>query len=434
MRDGSQGEKGLIRNSICILLALTFALVSCGRTAPSPNPPISESPLDERIQRSENGLIPLTTEGEIEGAEPKSITDRMEHYGVPGLSIAVINDFQIEWAKGYGTLVAGESELVSDNTLFHAGSIAKPVSAAAALALVERDLLDLDEDVNEVLLSWRVPENENTDEEKVTLRRLLSHSGGLKDGFTDRSSSDQVPGYTTSAGESPTITLQQLLDGDTGVDVDGATRVTTVPGTSYRYANADYAIVELLMVDAAQQPFPEFMNDTILTPLGMTSSTFEQPLPDELRSRASIEHDVRGQPFEGERLHFPFLASGGLWTTPSDLAAFAIEIMRTYNRQSDKILSPELVNEMLSPQIDTPMDPLGDYYGLGFQLAEESLTLVVLHTGGTWGSTCVLWFYPETGQGAVIMTNSASGQGMILYEILLSLAAEYGWPLDPSSE
>lgn len=257
-------------------------LVSCGRTTPSPTPPTSESPLDERIQRSENGLIPLTVQGEIEGAEPKNLADRMEHYGVPGVSIALINDFQIEWAKGYGTLVAGGAEPVSDDTLFHAGSIAKPVSAAAALALVERGLLDLDENVNEKLLSWRIPENENTDEEKVTLRRLLSHSAGIKDGFTDRSSSDQVPGYMTSAGAAPTITLQQLLEADADVDVDGVTGVTTVPGTSYRYANADYAIVELLIVDVAQQPFPEFMNETILKPLGMTSSTFEQPLPDEL--------------------------------------------------------------------------------------------------------------------------------------------------------
>ena len=408
-------------------------LISCGRTAPSPTPPSAEFPLDERTQRSENGLIPLTAEGEIEEAEPKNLADRMEHYGVPGVSIAVINDFEIEWAKGYGTLVEGGAEPVSDDTLFHAGSVAKPVSAAAALALVERGLLDLDENVNEKLLSWQIPENESTDEEKVTLRRLLSHSAGLKDGFTDRSSGDQVPGYMTSAGVSPTVTLQQLLDADSGVDVDGVTRVTAVPGTSYRYANADYAIVELLVVDVAQQPFPEFMKDTILAPLGMTSSTFEQPLPGNLRDRAAIEHDFMGQPLEGERLHIPLLAAGGLWTTPSDLANFAIEIMHSYNGGSGKILSPDMVNEMLTPQIDTPLDPLGDDYGLGFQLAEEGQALVILHTGGTFGSTCVLWVYPETGQGAVIMTNSASGQGMIRFEILLSLAAEYEWPLDPSS-
>lgn len=106
---------------------------------------------------------------------------------------------------------------------------------------------------------------------------------------------------------------------------------------------------------------------------------------------------------------------------------------RTAARLSS-IIPPELVNEMLTPQIVTPLDPLADYYGLGFQLAEEDQNLVFLHTGGTWGSTCVLWVYPETGQGAVVMTNSASGQGMIRFEILLGLAAEYGWPLDPSGE
>jgi CubicO group peptidase (beta-lactamase class C family) len=379
-------------------------------------------------------LIPVNVEGQIEAGEPKELADRMEHHSVPGVSIALINDFHVEWANGYGVLVAGGDETVSTDTLFHAGSIAKPVSAAATLALVGRGILDLDENVNEKLISWRVPENEYTDEEKVTLRRLLSHSGGIEDGFTDRSSSEQVPGYMTSAGESPTITLQQLLDADAGVDVDGITSVTSVPGTTYRYANANYAIVELLIVDVTKQPFPEFMSDTILIPLGMTSSTFEQPLPEDLRNRATIEHDAGGQPFEGERVHLPYLATGGLWTTPSDLALFAIEIMHSYKGHSDKILPPELANEMLTPQIAIPNNPLGDYFGLGFELAGEGKDLVFLHPGGTWGSTCVLWVYPETGQGAVIMTNSASGQGMIVFEILLSLAVEYGWPLTPPSE
>jgi CubicO group peptidase (beta-lactamase class C family) len=373
-------------------------------------------------------------EGEIDAGEKKSLADRMEQYGVPGVSIAVIHDFQIEWAKGYGVLVAGGDETVSIDTLFHAGSVAKLVSAAATLTLVEKGLLDLDENVNEKLLSWQVPENRLTAEEKVTLRRLLSHSGGIQDGFTNRSSNDQVPGYASPAGLSPTVTLQQLLNADDGVDVDRATSVTRVPGTAYRYANADYAILELLIVDVTQQPFPNLMRETILQPLGMTSSTFEQPLPEELRNRAAIEHDVNGQPFEGERLHLPLLAAGGLWTTPSDLARFAIEIMHAYQGRPDKFLSPESAQEMLTPQIETPNDPIGDSYGLGFHLAGESQDLLIYHTGGTWGSTSLLWVYPETGQGAVIMTNSAGGQGIIRFEILLAIAVEYGWPITPSSE
>jgi CubicO group peptidase (beta-lactamase class C family) len=419
--------KNLITSVLCSLL-----LTSCAQPAASPAPTPTDTliapatELSQRVQRVESGLIPVTEDGEIRWGTREGIAERMAFYHVPGVGIAVINDYEIEWAKGYGVLEAGGDEPVTPDTLFNAGSILKPVSAAAALTLVERGLLGLDEDVNDKLTSWHIPENEYTAEEKATLRRLLSHSAGLTDGFTDRSTGDPEPEYVAPAGEAPAVTIQQLLDAEPGVDVDGVTRVTMVPGTKFRYANADYAILALLVVDVTQKPFSEFMQETVLGPLGMTSSTYEQPLPEELRGRATTEHYVNGQPFDGKRHHYPI---GGLWTTPSDLAHFAIEIMLAYKGQSDKVLSQEMAEEMLTPQIDTPDHPFGDSYGLGFHLAGGDQSLRFVHTGGTWGSTCLLWAYPEPGQGAAIMTNSASGQGAILFEILLSIAAEYGWPM-----
>jgi CubicO group peptidase (beta-lactamase class C family) len=433
-------------NGMLILLALTLVLGGCSQTAETPAetptarstaapiPPPTRTPIEERISRIENGLIPISAEGQIDSSRTGTLAERMAHHMTPGLSIAVINDFQIEWAKGYGVLEAGENDSVTTETLFHAGSVAKPVSAAAVLALVERGSLDLDADVNEALLSWKVPDNDYTEEEKVTIRRLLSHSSGLRDGFTNRSSSDPIPTYTTPAGEAPSVTIQQLLDAEPGVDVDRPTHVASVPGSAYQYANTGYAIVEMAAVDVVQWPFDEIMDNTLLAPLEMTSSTYEQPLPADLRNRAATEHDFLGMPLEGERRHFPILAAGGLWTTPSDLARFAEEIMRAYNGQSSKIISQEMAREMLSAQIDTPDEPLSDAYGLGFHVAGDGQDLVIHHTGGTWGSTSLLWFYPETGQGAVIMTNSAAGHGLIRFEILLSIADEYGWSMAPFGE
>jgi len=363
--------------------------------------------------------------GQVLGREGMSLAGRMAHYGVPGVSFAVIQDYEIEWAKGYGVLEAGSEEAVTLGTLFNAGSILKPVSAAAALALVERGELELDGDVNDKLISWHIPDNAYTAEQKATLRRLLSHSAGLTDGFTNRSSGDAEPDYVAPAGEAPTVTIQQMLDAEPGVDVDGPTRVTMVPGTEWRYANADYAILSLLVADVAGKPFPQFMDETVLAPLGMASSTFEQPLPEGLRARAATEHYESGQPFDGKRHHYPI---GGLWATPSDLARFAIEIMRAYKGRSSKVLSPQMAREMLTPQIDTQGDLLGDSFGLGVQLGGTERSFRLVHTGGTWGSTCVLWVYPETGQGAVVMTNSAGNQGILRFEILVSIANEYGWP------
>ncbi|MGD8625313.1 MAG: serine hydrolase domain-containing protein [Anaerolineae bacterium] len=408
-----------ILSAIGLALALALFLGGCGQGA-----------VPDRIEAVENGLIAITPDGQFKFGDPQILAKRMAHYGLPGVSVAVIDDYQIAWAKGYGVLEAGGDEPVTADSLFHAGSVAKPVSAASALALVERGLLDLDEDVNGKLLSWQVPENAYTAQEKVTLRRLLSHSAGLTDGFAMRSSSD--PEYEwgqTGEGQAPTVTIQQLLEAQPPADEGVPTRVRRLPGSTYRYSNFGYGVVQLLMTDVRGQPFPALMRETVLDPLGMTSSTFQQPLPEALRGRATTEHYVSGQPFEGKRHHFPLQASGGLWTTPSDLARFGIEVMRARDGESDRLLSREMAVEMLTPQIEVDNSFFSDSYGLGFDLGGRGREFRALHTGGTWGSTCLLWLYPETGQGAVIMTNSAAGDGIIRFEILLSIAAEYGWPV-----
>jgi CubicO group peptidase (beta-lactamase class C family) len=383
-------------------------------------------------QRVENALIPMTEEAQPQLDRTAKLSDRMLHYGVPGVGIAVIEDFAIVWAKGYGSVRADGNVPVTAKTLFHAGSVAKTLSATATLNLVQQGTIGLDEDINHRLTSWKVPENEFTAEEKVTLRRLLSHSGGLQDGFTERSSSDAVPSYFTPAGEKPPITLEQLLSPGPDVDVDGPTIVTAVPGSKYRYANADYVIVELMIRDVTDKPFADFMHETVLRPLGMSSSTYEQPLPVEHRELAAVEHDISGRPIAGDRFHIPMAAAGGLWTTPEDLARFAVEIMQAYHGRSDTIVSRTTVQEMLSKYVAIDGNPLADAAGLGFHLSGEGDEFAIFHTGGTWGSTAILWAYPETGKGAVVMTNSATGS-LLRFEILMAVAREYGWPIGSST-
>jgi CubicO group peptidase (beta-lactamase class C family) len=422
-----------------ILLAIVIgSTLICGCDQPAEsltgNPtgvsPVSTtSRLEERIRRVEQGLVPFGRDLQPLFGHTATLSERMDHYGVPGVSVAVIEDFGISWARGYGVLEAGGDEPVTPDTLFHACSVAKPVSAAAALTLVDQDLLSLDDDVNSTLQSWQIPESHHSVEEKVSLRRLLSHSAGIRDGFTERSSSDPEPDYFAPAGQAPTVTPQQLLDAAPGIDVDRATQVTAVPGTSYRYANADYVILELLIADVTHQPFAQFMQETILDPLYMTSSTYRQPLPEPLRRRATTEHSVNGDPFQGKRHHMPMVAAGGLWTTPTDLARFAIEVMRAYQGKPGTVLSQKMAREMFRAQIGTPDDPISESQGLGWDLSGEGRDLRGSLPGGSFGSTSLLWVYPERGQGAVIMTNSAAAQGAIRFEILLSLMNEYGWPL-----
>jgi CubicO group peptidase (beta-lactamase class C family) len=385
----------------------------------------SSSEVDERTQRVENGLIPISEDGRVDWDGIASIAERMEYYNVQGLSIAVINDYRIEWSAGYGVLEAGKNQPVTSETLFHACSVAKPVSAAGVLTLVQQGLLDLDENVNEKLVSWQIPENAFTEQEKVTLRRLLSHTSGLNDGF-------QGGGWESlysTEGAAPDVTVEQMLVADPITGLSAATHAIAFPGGAYSYNNLAYSIVQPLVESVTKVPFAAFMQSALLDPLKMNSSTFEQPLPVDLRDRATTEHGTSGEPIAGKRRHYPMLAAGGLWTTPSDLARFTIELMSAYKGESSTILSQELAKEMLSPQVEILGDTLEKAYGLGMALGYDGGVMRIQHMGGCpWGSNSWLIAYPETGQGAVVMTNSVSGS-TIRAEIVLSIAIEYGWPL-----
>ena len=382
--------------------------------------------LDERVALVENSLVPINENAQPQWGITSTLVERMEYYNIPGVSIAVIDDNQIAWVKGYGVRTTGEDEPVTPYTLFHAGSIAKSLAAAATLALVEQGFLNLDEDVNNTLTSWRVPESEYTSDEKVTLRRLLSHSAGIKDGLTDRGPDDPMPAYVTFGDEVPGVTLQQLLDGIPEDGIEPA-RVVNVPGSGYRYTNADYAILELLDEDRLSQPFDDFIQTAVLDRLGLASSSFHQPLPLDLRARSASEHTLDGSPVDGGRANFPFHAAGSLWTTQGDLAVLMIDLMKAYQGESGHLMSPQMAQQMLSPQIEIQNSPLSDAYGLGMELQSTSQGPKAWHTGGTWGSCSVIWFYPQIGKGAVVMVNSTSGS-LLRFELLLSIASVYGWP------
>jgi CubicO group peptidase (beta-lactamase class C family) len=379
-----------------IMLVLVLSLASCVRSP--------ETAVERRIARVERGLL------RDQGDPPwkrMHLLDRMAHYHVPGVSIAVINDNRIEWAKGYGVLEAGTDTPVTPDTLFQTGSIGKPVVAVAALHLVEQGLIDLDADVNRYLVSWQVPENAFTAQEKVTLRRLLSHSAGMPH--------HDVRGY--AQGEA-VPTLQQMLDGAPPAN-SAPIRVSYVPGTQAIYSNAGYMVVQPLLEDLTGQPFPQIVRDAVLEPCGMNDSTLESPLPEELEAIASSGHRTNGAPVRGRWHTYPEMGPGGsMWSTPSDMARFLIAVMDAYAGRSSSVLSPEMAREMLTPQIENR--------GLGPTVYDEGGDrFYFMHDGATDGYETYLAAYPKRGQGVVIMTNADSGDAL-WDEIVNSVTVEYG--------
>src|SRR5579864_8702463 len=329
----------------------------------------------------------------------------MKKYNIPGLSVAVIDNYKIAWAKGFGMTAPGGTDPVTPATLFQAGSISKPVAATGALSLVEKGKLALDEEVNQKLTTWKVPENEFTQTEKVTLRRLMSHTAGLTvHGF---------PGYAVGQ---PIPTLVQIFNGEKPANT-APIRVDTVPGTKMRYSGGGVTIEQQLMLDVTGQPFPQFMQEAVLTKIGMTDSTYEQPLPAARAAHAATGTRPNFQPVEGKWHIYPEMAAAGLWTTPTDLAKFAIEIALSKHGKANHILSQKMTQEMLTPVMDD--------VGLGLFMEKDNPGQFG-HNGADEGFQALLTMNADTGNGVALMADSDNGISVMNY-VLRRVAKEYAW-------
>lgn len=378
---------------------------------PGPMPP--QDDVLQRVERITANLLPANV---IRGGASRGLklADRMEHYGTPGVSIAVINGFAIEWARGYGTLALDSPDAVTAQTLFQVASISKPVAAVGALRLVQEGRLKLDEDVNDRLKSWKVPENEFTQERKVTLRGLLTHTAGF----------DMFP-YEGSRASEPLPTVLQVLDGAAPA-TNPPVRVVHRPGSRVVYSGGGFLVLQQLLVDVTQTPFPDLMLDRVFRPLEMRDSTFQHPLPEDLRPRAA-SGTQRGEPVEGRWLIKPNMASGGLWSTASDIARLLIELQKARLGESARVLTQQTVNLMLPPD-ESPVFGDGSdsvlVRGMGFGVAGDGPTFRFSHGGYTTGYRAEAIAFGD-GRGVVILTNGSSQA--LLREIIRSIATEYQW-------
>jgi len=362
----------------------------------------------------------LIDKQEIKPGQQVSIEKFMEFYKIPGLSLAIIDNFKIAATKAFGVTEAGGNTPVTTRTLFQAGSVSKPVATLGALHLVEREKLLLDEDVNRKLKSWKLPENEFTKEQKVTLRRIMSHSAGTTlHGF---------PGYTVG---DPVPTLVQVLDGEKPANTQPV-RVDIVPGSKWRYSGGGVLIEQQLMIDVTGKSFPELMHKIVFERLGMNDSSYEQPLPASRASLAASGNTWNGKVVPGKWHVYPEMAAAGLWTTPTDLAKFAIEVALSKQGKSNRVLSQSMTREMLKPQMPRVEEiALGnmehrDRMGLGFFLGDEARPDLFGHIGDDEGFQAMLMMYGDSGQGAVIMGNSPSA--IRLGDTILDrVAQEHRW-------
>lgn len=359
----------------------------------------------ERLDRIVRGL---TVPSLLPRESPRiaTLTERMEFYKVPGISFAVVDDYRLESAYAAGVIEVGGTDAVTTRTLFQVGSLGKPVVALAALRLVEAGTIDIDADVNTMLTSWKIPRN-GAWQPRVTLRHVLTHTSGLT-----------VPLYPGYPRGEALPTVLQVLDGETPARTP-AVRVNSIPGTQYRYSSGAYVVLQQLLMDVAGQSFAELMRELVLGPLGMQDSTFEQPLPESRWRVAATGHRNGGQPVQGGWFVYPEAAQGGLWTTPSDLARFVLELQKARAGHPGRLLSAKTASEMLSPSID-------NHVGLGIFQEGDASRPRFSHLGGNEGFSSRLTAFRDMGVGAVVITNWH--YGFLVDEVFAAIAGEYEWP------
>jgi CubicO group peptidase (beta-lactamase class C family) len=343
-----------------------------------------------------------------QGLDGLTLQEVMQKFHTPGLSIAVIKDFKIEWAKGYGVADVKTGRPVEINTLFQAASISKPVTAMATLRLVQEGRFSLDDDVNKLLKSWQIPSTDLTREQPVTLRSLMSHTSGADDGFG-------FPGYAPGAA---LPTLLQILNGQPPSNV-GPVLFKRPPYQAYKYSGGGIVIEQLVLTDLLGEPFDQIIQRLILKPLGMSDSTYQQPLPESLAAQAANAYDEKGHVMDAPWHIYPEQAAAGLWTTPSDLARVAIELQRAIRGPEGAVLNQATAREMIAP---TGVGP----YAIGFAVQKDGEGWYFRHGGGNWGFQCHLLAHVRKGYGVVIMTNGNQGD-RVIDELESRVAAAYHW-------
>ena len=382
---------------ITVSLLLCSATVLCAQSA---------SPSTDQIIRKVETCLPPVVGVKGEPASCTPLLTRMQQLHIEGVSIAVVHHGVIEWARGYGIATPAGAP-VTPGTLFQAGSISKPVAAMGALHLVQEGKLSLDADVNAKLTSWKVPASDAAPGAVVTLRELLTHTAGMTvHGF---------PGYAAGA---PVPMLVQVLNGEKPANT-AAVRVETPPGTKWNYSGGGITIMQQLVLDVSHEPYPKFLHDTVLAPIGMTHSTYEQPLPDAMKAHAAAPYDAQGVAVPEGAHTYPEMAAAGLWTTPSDLGRYIIENQQSLQGKANHVLSQAMTKQMMTPGMGS--------WGLGVQIGGSPSNPYFTHGGSNVGFEALFVGYENNGDGAAIMTNAQNGS-RICSEIMRAIAVAYNWP------
>jgi len=344
-----------------------------------------------------------------------NVHERMNYFNVAGVSVTYFDDVKIKWSKCFGTLEKGTLKDVNENSIFHACSISKMVTAICVLKLVQDGILNLNKDVNDYLTSWKIPDNEFTKQQKITLMHLLSHQAGFCDpdgSFEPYKINDKIPS---------TI---DILTGKTRYNSEEV-QAKYIPGTDCYYSDAGYTVITQIVYDATGKTISQCAHD-IFELLDLQRTFFwqiAQPLPKQINpSDLAVGHNKYGEIVDGLRAVYPNVEGAGLWTTTEELARIIINVIKAYHGADSAVLNQEMAKLML-----TPFGCAGDV-GLGVFLAtDEKGEPLFVSQGWGVGMQCKLRVYYENQSGVIVMTNQDPGreQNKALIGEIINYVCEY---------
>jgi len=357
--------------------------------------------VNEQIARVETNL----SGGMVIDGKLYTLSERMKHYNVAGLSVAVIDNYQIVWAKGYGYADKNEDRKVTANTLFEPGSISKSLNAVGILQLAQHGKLDLYQDINQYLVNWKFPYDTVSHGKKITTAQLLSHTAGLGvHGF---------PGYQR---DSAIATVTDILDGRAPSNTE-AVRSIAEPGKEARYSGGGILITQQMLTDLTKQRYEQYIYEHVLRPLGMTNSSYNQPPVVSQRKNLATGYKSNGNEVPGKYFVYPEKAAAGLWTTPTDICKYILEIQQADQGKSSKVSNQEMVKLHVTPYKND--------VAMGTFIQNRNGEKYFDHTASNEGFSGLFIGGLTNGKGAAIFVNSENAS--ILFELVNTIALVYNW-------
>ena len=339
-------------------------------------PGLSRAAADVRAQPPAEGAL-----------SAEAVDALLKQHAVPGASLALIRNGELIATYGYGLAY---EQPVTPQTQFQAASISKTVNALAVLRLVQYGRIRLDDPVNTHVRSWKLPDNALTAAMPVTIRMLLSHTGGTT-----------VHGFLGYRRTAPIPTLTEILDGRPPAN-SAPVRVDRPPGQVFRYSGGGTTVLQQMIIDLTGDAYPAALQRLVVHPIGMNESSFEQPPDTRTIERAALGHLENGSLTPGGFMIHPEMAAAGLWTTASDLARMVIAIIRSHAGKAGAFLDQGIAREMLTP--------VADRSALGVFVGPDG---AFDHAGGNIGFRCLHLGNPRTGHGMVVMTNGNNGPAVL---------------------